>query len=102
MGRRDVERLEVVPVVLDLGALGDPVAEPDEDVLELAPHLRHEVQVPEAPSVAPEREVDERSGRRARLTLELGPARRDELADGLVVRADGLTRVLALLAPAAP
>ena len=34
--RRDVERLEVVPVALDLGALGDGEAHRHEDVLELA------------------------------------------------------------------
>src|SRR5829696_4157017 len=43
---RDVERLEVVPVVLDLGAFGDAISEPGEDVLELALDLRDEMQVP--------------------------------------------------------
>ena len=42
---REVQRLEVVPVVLDLGAFGDLVAEADEHVLELAPALGDEVQV---------------------------------------------------------
>ena len=44
-GRR-VQRREVVVVELDLGALGDPVAEPDEDVLDLAHGLADEVLVP--------------------------------------------------------
>ena len=43
-----VERLEVVPVVFDLGTLHDPVAHADEDVLELALHLGDEVEVPAA------------------------------------------------------
>ena len=43
--RRHVERLEVVPVGLDLGALGHGEAEPDEDVLEALPGLGHEVEV---------------------------------------------------------
>ena len=79
--RRDVERLEVVPVVLDLGTLGDPVAEPDEDVLELAPDLRDEVEVTVAATVPTDGEVD-RSGRRrpparppARLARGLDAAR---------------------------
>ena len=64
--RRDVERLEVVPVVLDLGSLGDAVPEPDEDVLELPLHLRDEVEVAPAGAVAAGGEVDPlaRGGRR--------------------------------------
>ena len=38
-----VEGLEVVPVGLDLGALGDLEAEADEHVLEALPRLGHEV-----------------------------------------------------------
>ena len=45
VGRGDVERLEVVPVGLGLGALGHREAHADEDVLELGPGLGHEVQV---------------------------------------------------------
>ena len=74
---RDVQRLEVVPVVLDLGALGDPVPEPDEDVLELAADLRDEVQVAAAPAVPADRQVERRPGRPpAPRTLELGAPRR--------------------------
>jgi hypothetical protein len=40
---RGVERREVVVVELDLGALGDAVAEADEDVLDLAHRLADEV-----------------------------------------------------------
>ena len=58
MARRHVERLEVVPVVLDLGALGDAVAQAHEDVLELALHLRDEVQVAPRAAVAAEGEVE--------------------------------------------
>src|SRR5436190_58224 len=43
---RDVERLEVVPVVLDLRTFGDAVSEAGEDVLQLALDLRDEVQMP--------------------------------------------------------
>ena len=43
--RRVVERVEVVVDGLDLGALGDVEAEPDEDVLDLAPGLGDQVQV---------------------------------------------------------
>ena len=53
-----VERLEVVPVVLDLGALHDAVAHAHEDVLELALHLGDEVEVAAAAAVAAEGEVE--------------------------------------------
>ena len=45
MTRRHVQRLEVEPVGLHLGAFGDGEAEPDEDVLETLPRLRHRVLV---------------------------------------------------------
>ena len=45
VGRRDVQRLEVVPVGLGLGTLGDAEAHADEDVLELVPGLGHQVEV---------------------------------------------------------
>ncbi len=44
--RREVERVEVVARRLDLPAVDDRVAEPEEDVLDLAPDLRDEVEVP--------------------------------------------------------
>ena len=46
VGGRDVERLEVVPVGLDLGTLGHGEAHADEDVLEPVPGLGDEVEVP--------------------------------------------------------
>ena len=46
VGGRDVERLEVVPVGLDLGTFGDGEAHADEHVLEPILGLRDEVQVP--------------------------------------------------------
>ena len=46
MGGRHVQRLEVVPVALGLGAFGDHEAEPDEDVLETLVRLGDEVRVP--------------------------------------------------------
>ena len=42
---RHVERLEVVPVGLDLGTLGDGEAQADEDVLEAVVRLGDEVEV---------------------------------------------------------
>ena len=45
MTRREVERVEVVTRRLDLAPVDDRVAEPEEDVLELAPDLRDEVEV---------------------------------------------------------
>ena len=41
-----VQRLEVVPVGLDLGPFGDLEAQPDEHVLQALPRLGHEVGVP--------------------------------------------------------
>src|SRR5437660_910650 len=51
MRRRDVERLEVVPVVLDLRPFGDAVSQPGEDVLKLALNLRDEMQMPSGTAV---------------------------------------------------
>src|SRR5690242_9993821 len=55
---RDVERLEVVPVVLDLRTFGDAVSEPGEDVLQLALDLRDEMQMPARTAVATGGEVE--------------------------------------------
>ena len=57
---RHVERLEVVPVVLDLGAFHDAVAHAHEDVFELALHLRDQVEVPTGATVPADGEVDAR------------------------------------------
>ena len=43
MPRREVQRFEVVARRLDLTAVDDAVAEPEEDVLDLAPDLRDQV-----------------------------------------------------------
>ena len=90
MAGREVERLEVVPVELDLGAFGDLVAEADEHVFELAPDPRDRMQVPAHVLVPAEREVepvaDGRIARRRRLAasraaprarLRATPARAD-------------------------
>ena len=53
-----VERREVVVLELDLGALRDAEAEPDEDVLDLALDLRQEVGGASRHGVAGERDVD--------------------------------------------
>ena len=45
VARRHVEGLEVVPVGLHLGALGDREAEPDEHVLQSLPGLGDDVRV---------------------------------------------------------
>ena len=92
---RDVERLEVVPVVLDLGALGDAVAQAHEDVLELALHLGDEVEVPARAAVAAEGEVEPVALRRLRGLggRELGPAgRRPARATAPLYSADRLAR----------
>ena len=52
MPEREVEGVEVVARRLDLAAVDDRVAETEEDVLELAPDLRDQVQVP-APDLRP-------------------------------------------------
>ncbi len=55
---REVERVEVVPRRLDLAAVDDRVAEPEEDVLDLAPDLRDEVKMPAPDRGARHRDVD--------------------------------------------
>ena len=54
---REVERVEVVVRRLDLAAVDDLVAEPEEDVLHLAPDLGDQVQVASLPSLARQRDV---------------------------------------------
>ena len=67
-----VERGEVVVVELDLGALGDAEAEPDEDVLDLALDLRQQVRRAARHGVAGQRHVD---GVGAQGAVELGASR---------------------------
>ncbi len=59
MPRREVERREVVVGGLDLAAVDDLVAEPEEDVLDLAPDLRDQVEVAAPRSVARKGDVDD-------------------------------------------
>ena len=66
MRPRDVERLEVVPLVLDLRALDGREAEPAHDVLHLLDRLRDRVQMAEAQRRAGQRRVERR--RRLRLS----------------------------------
>ena len=64
--RAHVERLEVVPVVLDLGAFHHEVAHAHEDVLELTLHLRDEMQVAARSPVTAEGEVEARPSAQTR------------------------------------
>ena len=54
----DVKRLEVVPLVLDLGALGDREAEPPHDVLQLVDRLRERVLLAQPHRCARQRQVE--------------------------------------------
>ena len=87
MIRRDVEGLEVVPVVLDLRAADDAEPERCEDVHDLAFDQRERVQGSRARTPAGERDVDPVGGelRLLRDRPELGPARVEGL---LEVRTD--------------
>jgi len=73
VARRRVERREVVIVELDLGTLGDAVAEADEDVLDLAHGLGDEVLVAGRERLAGQGDVDALVCQRGRerLALEL-------------------------------
>ena len=58
MAGREVERVEVVAGRLDLAAVDDAVAEPEEDVLDLAPDLRDQVEPPSRVAADRQRDVD--------------------------------------------
>ena len=82
----EVEGGEVVPVVLDLGALGHGEAQADEDVLELLDGLGDQVEVAGVAVGADLGEVEPlglRPAPRWADGLELGPAGGDRGADGL-------------------
>src|SRR5699024_7841323 len=97
MAGREVERLEVVPVVLDLGSAEQSVAEADEDVLQLAPDLGDEVEVTAPVAAAAERQVERGAGRPAGgLRLELLTPRRERGLDRGARLVDGAADVLAL------
>jgi hypothetical protein len=98
----DVEGLEVVPVGLDLGALGDPVAEADEDVDDLVGGPGDRVDGPPRRHPAGEGDVDPLGLEQGlvALGLQVGPAGRQlglEGGPGLVdaaaeVAAGGLVK----------
>ena len=58
MAGREVEPVEVVARGLDLTAVDDAVAEPEEDVLDLAADLRDQMQPPTRVPAGRERDVD--------------------------------------------
>ena len=58
MAGREVERVEVVSRRLDLAAVDDAVAEPEEDVLDLAADLRDQVEPPARVAAGGEGHVD--------------------------------------------
>src|SRR5919202_1411390 len=76
---RRVERVEVVVGVLDLAAVEDLVAEAEEEILDLAPHLREQVEAAAPRRLARKRDVDDILGERAleRRPLELELPLRD-------------------------
>ena len=78
---RDRERLERVPVGLDLRALGDDEPELREDLHGLEPDLREQVQVTAADRPRRQRDVDDAArGRPSRDVCELAEPRRRELS----------------------
>ena len=83
MLRRVVERVEVVVDGLDLGPLGDAEAEPEEHVLDLAPHGRDHVQPADGHGGGPGQGDVDRVGGQA--SVELAP---------LELRAAGVERGL--------
>ena len=97
MARRVVQGGEVVVVVLDLGALEHAVAQPDEDVLDLAPRARDQVQVPGADRRAPGEGHVERAGREALSSS----APSSSAAPGLERLLDGRARLVGGLADGA-
>ena len=88
-----VERGEVVVVELDLGALDDPVAHADEDVLELAPGGGDQVQVADRHGGSPGSVTSRRSSRR-RCSSSARLERRGALLDQRLERPPGLVAAL--------
>src|SRR5215210_8862447 len=90
---RHVERVEVVVRGLDLSAVDDHVAQPEEDVLDLPPDLRDQVQVAAPGALTRQRDVDALLREAA---VELGALERrltslDRLLDRLARRVQRLT-----------
>src|SRR5438445_3075770 len=96
---RDVERLEVVPVVLDLRTFGDAVPEPGEDVLQLALDLRDEMQMPPGTAVPAGGEVETLAAGAARCSArgDCPTPALEERADDRLVVGDRLARRPAVL-----
>src|SRR5262249_11124049 len=86
MPEREVERVEVVRRRLHLAAVDDRVAETEEDVLDLPPDLRDQVEVPAADMRARHGDVDPLVGEPP---VELGPLQR------LLTGVDGTLELLA-------
>ena len=87
MRQRLVERIEVVPDRLDFAAVDDLVAEPEEDILHLAPDLRERMKPPAAESRSRQRDVERLVERGQLFALKRGLAlverRLEALADGV-------------------
>ena len=96
--RRDVQRLEVVEVVLDLRTFGDLEAGTPEQRFDAQPGTRDRMQAP-APLAAPrERDVDAATREFAldRCALELGVPGREGLLETLLDGIDRLPRLASL------
>src|SRR5687768_5371946 len=69
MMRRDVERIEVVPLGIDFRSLGDLIAHSDEDVLEMRNHDRERIRRAAWRAPSGHREVDAIGGEQPLLKL---------------------------------
>ena len=98
MLRRDVERLEIVPVVLDVGAFRHGKAHVGEDRHDLLGGLAHRVDSPKRPLARRQRDVDPLGlqPRRQRGLLQHRPARRQRLLDLALDRVERLARLAPL------
>src|SRR5580765_1299262 len=93
MRQRLVERVEVVPDRLDLGAVDDLVAQPEEDVLDLADDLRQRMEAPAAEPRARQRDVERLVEARELGAPELVLPCGDRGFDALARRIEGLAGV---------
>ena len=86
---REVQRFEVVPVGLDLGPVGDLVAEAAERRLDPAPHDRQRVEPPDGRDPRRERDVDglRRFGERRRAAVAASASRASRRASTSCLRA---------------
>ena len=99
MVRREVQCLEVVPVVLDLRTVGQLVAEPAEDFGDPLQRARHRVDAAALPVAARQGHVDGLTGqaRVERGFLQHRPARGQRLPDLVADPVDGFAGGLALV-----